>query len=134
GRPARPRPVHRRPRRPGGGSAMTAPSYDVVIPTVGRDSLAQLLDSLAAGTGPLPAAVLVVNDRPERPIKPTVPDRLAGRLRVLPGPGRGPAAARNAGWRAASAEWVVFVDDDVRLGQAWRACLVEELGRAASDR
>ena len=29
--------------------------------------------------------------------------------------GRGPAAARNAGWRAAQAtEWVAFLDDDVR--------------------
>ena len=33
--------------------------------------------------------------------------------------GRGPAAARNAGWRAAAAtEWVAFLDDDVRVGPA----------------
>ena len=38
------------------GEAMV--SYDVVIPTAGRPSLAALLESLAAGDGPLPRAVL----------------------------------------------------------------------------
>ena len=32
------------------------------------------------------------------------------------GPARGPAAARNAGWRACAAEWVAFLDDDVVPG------------------
>ncbi|MBA3619625.1 MAG: transferase, partial [Acidothermales bacterium] len=39
----------------------------VVVPTVGRPSLRALLDALAAATGPLPAAVLLVDDRPGAP-------------------------------------------------------------------
>ena len=52
---------------------MTAPghrspelAYDVVIPTTGRPSLAALLPALAAGYGPLPGRVLLVDDRRER--------------------------------------------------------------------
>ena len=42
--------------------------------------------------------------------------------------GRGPAAARNAGWRAAEpADWVAFLDDDVRVGPDWRAALAADL-------
>ena len=33
--------------------------------------------------------------------------------RCVPGPGRGPAAARNVGWRATETAWVAFLDDDV---------------------
>lgn len=35
---------------------------------------------------------------------------------MLSGGGRGPAAARNVGWRATSARWVCFLDDDVEPG------------------
>ena len=58
--------------------------------------------------------MIVVDDRPAE-AAPTA--RRAGgaarRVRVLRGRGAGPAAARNAGWRAARAPWIVFLDDDV---------------------
>jgi glycosyltransferase involved in cell wall biosynthesis len=90
--------------------------YDVVVPTAGRESLASMLPALAAGDGPLPGRVLLVDDRRE-PTTPLAGPRhlgaLAGRVQVVRGPGRGPAAARNAGWRASGADWVAFLDDDV---------------------
>ena len=42
-----------------------------------------------------------------------VPGALRPRTLVLRSGGRGPAAARNAGWRAARAPWIAFLDDDV---------------------
>ena len=105
-------------------------AYDVVIPTSGRPSLTALLRSLAAGDGPLPRAVLIVDDRSraEAPLdlgSPASP--LAGRVRVVRGPARGPAAARNAGWRAGTEEWVAFLDDDAVCEPGWRLALAEDL-------
>ena len=39
-------------------------SVAIVVPTVGRPSLAALLDSLAASTGPRPEVIVLVDDRP----------------------------------------------------------------------
>jgi histidinol-phosphate phosphatase family protein len=106
------------------------PRYEVVVPTAGRPCLAALLPALAAGDGPLPDRVLLVDDRIDRSA-PLVAARhlgpLAGRLHVLAGPARGPAAARNAGWRACRAEWVAFLDDDVIPPPGWRAALADDL-------
>ena len=63
----------------------------------------------------------MVDDRPGRtaPLPPP-PAALAGRLVVRRSGGRGPAAARNVGWRAVPAtDWVAFLDDDVVLGRNW---------------
>ena len=38
-------------------------TFDVVVPTVGRASLARLLSALGAADGPRPGRVLVVDDR-----------------------------------------------------------------------
>jgi len=109
---------------------MTAVRYDVVVPTAGRESLAALLPALAAGDGPLPERVLLVDDRrvPETPLAgPRHLGALSGRVQVVAGPGRGPAAARNAGWRASDADWVAFLDDDVIPPPGWRAELAADL-------
>jgi histidinol-phosphate phosphatase family protein len=110
--------------------------YDVVVPTTGRPELASLLPALAAGDGPLPGRVLLVDDRPDRRAT-LIADRhlgpLIGRVRVLPGPARGPAAARNAGWLASGAEWVAFLDDDVIPPPGWRAELARDLAELEPD-
>ncbi|TRW42928.1 glycosyltransferase family 2 protein, partial [Georgenia yuyongxinii] len=112
-------------------------TFSVVIPTVGRPSLDTLLTGLAAQQhhpGHLPPdEVVVVDDRP-------LTDGAALTLRSLPWPvrvvrsgGRGPAAARNAGWRTASAPWVAFLDDDVDVPPDWSARLAADLAGTGPD-
>ncbi len=105
------------------------PRYDVVIPTSGRPSLDVLLASLGAADGPLPERLMIVDDRPESsvPLTPRVPAALAGATTILRSGGRGPAAARNVGWRACQAPWVAFLDDDVLPPPGWRAELANDL-------
>jgi len=95
--------------------------FDVVIPSARSASLGRLLRSLAEGHGPLPERLIVVGDRPD------VPGLELPGVEVVRGEARGPAAARNAGWRAASAEWVAFLDDDVVVPSGWRAALARDL-------
>jgi len=107
---------------------VTGPGVTVVVPTVGRPSLAAVLDALPR---PLPAAVevLVVDDRPDRGEPLAVP----GDVTVVAGPARGPAGARNAGWRAARQPWVAFLDDDVRPGPDWLDRLAADLAAAPAS-
>jgi hypothetical protein len=103
---------------------------DVIVPTVGRDSLAMLLDALGAAAGPLPGRVLLVDDRHDRSaplLKAGPPGRLADRLLLVAGRAAGPAAARNLGWRRAAAPWVAFLDDDVVPDPSWLADLDADL-------
>lgn len=111
---------------------MTPGLVDVVVPTVGRASLRQLLHALAAGSAPLPGRVILVDDRRRRHaplLRAGLPSGLASRVGVLPGDGAGPAAARNRGWRASRAEWIAFLDDDVVPSPTWAADLLDDLGR-----
>lgn len=112
----------------------------VVIPTIGRPSLMATLQSLNQARGPRPRRVVVVDDRPDGASAPalnvtTVAGWLRDRLVLLRSAGRGPAAARNAGWRAGAAfdcEWVAFLDDDVFVGDSWLMELHRDL-RVADD-
>ncbi|WP_111764972.1 HAD-IIIA family hydrolase [Nakamurella deserti] len=101
-------------------------ALSIVIPTVGRPSLQVLLTSLGLavrrGGGPVPE-ILVVDDRPGPAAGLSVP---AG-VTVLRCGGRGPAAARNVGWRAASGDWIAFLDDDVVVGADWLTGLRHDL-------
>jgi cellulose synthase/poly-beta-1,6-N-acetylglucosamine synthase-like glycosyltransferase len=87
------------------------PSVDIVIPTAGRPSLHAVLAALYGGDAPLPGTVLVVFDDAAR----------------------GPAAARNVGWRTSRAEWIAFLDDDVVPARDWVARLLEDLGTLDAD-
>ena len=114
-----------------------APPFSVVVPTVGRPSLGVLLRTLAAQSGPSPELVVVVDDRPGRdrgqdPCEEACAQaREAGLpVRLVRSGGRGPAAARNAGWRRVRTGWVAFVDDDVELPPTWSAELVTDLAAA----
>ena len=105
--------------------------FDIVIPTVGRPSLLTLLQAVDRGAGPLPGAVFVVNDRQDPTAVPAdlslLSDAFAARVQFLSSGRRGPAAARNVGWRASGAEWVAFLDDDVVPTPTWKRDLEVDL-------
>ncbi|EXG81721.1 glycosyltransferase family 2 protein [Cryptosporangium arvum] len=105
-------------------------NWSVVIPTIGRPSLAACLDGLA-GSVRSPVEVVLVDDRPLNecgPLPVEVPPGLD--VRVEYGCGNGPAAARNVGWRSVTTPWVVFLDDDVVPGPAWASSLETDLASA----
>jgi histidinol-phosphate phosphatase family protein len=110
-------------------------SYSIVVPTVGRPSLGQLLGSLRDSAGPRPERIVVVDDRPGAP-DPLVPAGFGwvdDVLSVRRSGGRGPAAARNVGWLSASGEWVAFLDDDVQVSAEWAADLERDLAALGAD-
>ncbi|TDL43135.1 HAD-IIIA family hydrolase [Kocuria rosea] len=109
---------------------------------MGRPSLQWLLDTLAAqdvdADHPGPLEVVVVDDRPGdvEPLRPSVPHSVAWTVRTVRGYGRGPAAARNRGWRAArrsGAQWIAFLDDDVELPAGWARRLAEDLAACGPE-
>jgi glycosyltransferase involved in cell wall biosynthesis len=109
------------------------PRISVVVPTYRRtEMLERCLAALAAQT--LPSQdyeVIVVHDGPGLPAS-----RVAARAAVdYPAPlrffalpqRRGPAAARNFGWRRARGEIVGFTDDDTVPDPAWLANALAKL-------
>lgn len=113
-------------------------TYDVVVPTVGRASLARLLRALVDQPDPLPGRIWLVDDRTALSTAPLRPDSgrkhaVIERLTVLRSGGRGPAAARNVGWRASGADWIAFLDDDVVPPGAWTQALAADLGAAGDE-
>ncbi|GIF13813.1 glycosyltransferase family 2 protein [Actinoplanes teichomyceticus] len=104
---------------------MSGANITVVVPTLGRRSLTPLLNLLRDDA----LRVLVVDDRADRRQPLAVPEHVT----VLPGPARGPAAARNVGWRATPHEWVAFLDDDVLPDPDWPARLRTDLAAAGPE-
>ena len=101
-------------------------AISVVVPTHDRPAgLAALLEGLARQTFPRRSfEVIVVDDGSQPPAGAPGADRVIRLERA-----GGPAAARNAGWRAASAPLVAFVDDDCVPAPGW----LEALARAAGE-
>ena len=110
----------------------TAVSFDLVVPTIGRPSLARLLTSLAAARGPQPDHIVLVDDRrnPGDALDVAAAGDLAGRVTVVRGKAAGPAAARNRGWRLCNAPWVAFLDDDVTVDPDWFERLASDIAAA----
>lgn len=110
-------------------------SWDVVVPTTGRDSLATLLTALertvAASPAHGPRHIVVVDDRKgaTRPLSGIV----GPSLEVVRGRAQGPAAARNTGWRACTGDWVVFLDDDVVPYPDWAERVAQDLTGVDGD-
>jgi histidinol-phosphate phosphatase family protein len=109
-----------------------ATDYAVVVPTIGRPTLQRLLMALEKdledSAGPPPQAVIVVDDRANSVPPLLIRSRLP--VTVVRSGGRGPAAARNVGWRHCTARWICFLDDDVRPDPGWIAALAEDLASA----
>jgi glycosyltransferase involved in cell wall biosynthesis len=81
----------------------------IVVPTLGRSTLDRLVEALSAQlhTATQPVEIIVVRDEARR----------------------GPAAARNQGWRAAQYPWIAFLDDDVVPDPDWLALLGKDLSQ-----
>jgi Glycosyl transferase family 2 len=113
---------------------VSAERFDVVIPTIGRPSLVRLLEAIGAQERPVEGRVIVVDDRRDAGEPLGGAGGLPGsNVTVLRGPAAGPAAARNVGWRASTASWVAFLDDDVVPPPDWTARLADDLEHAAPD-
>jgi GT2 family glycosyltransferase len=100
-----------------------APALSVVVPAQARpDRLRALLDALAAQDA-APEVVVVADGataQVERVLADTAPGVRVERHAVA----RGPAAARNTGWRAATAPLVAFTDDDCVPAPGWATALL----------
>lgn len=106
---------------------------DVTVVIVTRDRadiLGEALDALRGQTRP-PDRILVVDDGST--------DATAGALDAAEGvdaihtPPRGIAAARNAGWRAATTEVVAFTDDDCVPSPEWLEELLRPIEAGTAD-
>lgn len=109
----------------------TPPAVTVVVPTRDRpESLGRCLSALDAQTA-MSFEVVVVDDAS------TDAAAVAGvvggfpQARRIVGEGRGPAAARNAGARAARGAVLCFTDDDCRPGPTWVASMHERITAGA---
>lgn len=108
---------------------MTAqPVVSVVVPTHDRaEYLRVTLDSLNAQDIAQPYELIVADDG-SRDSTPSVAHQ-AGARYVRYDPPRGPNVARNEGARAALAELIAFVDDDVWAPPGWLRSLVDGAAR-----
>ena len=104
------------------------PAIDVIIPTLGRpDFLIQTLEDLALQEL-LPAKVIVVEQQPGGP-SPLLGEKLATRKWPFQVIHRcvswtGACKARNLALREVAGEWVLMLDDDVRLTRGFLRYLV----------
>ena len=105
---------------------------DVVIPVFDDlEGLQRTVGDLAASAD-LVAEIFVVDDASTSPIHA---DSLAGRVPVTVlrhTVNRGPAAARNTGWAASSARWVLFLDSGVSVSAETVHSLVAMAGAAGA--
>jgi histidinol-phosphate phosphatase family protein len=107
-------------------------SFAIVIPTIGRESVHRLLAELDGSSGPRPERVILIDDRVDQS-SPALFVTTDLPVTVMRSGGRGPAAARNLGWRSTPARWICFLDDDVVPKQNWFAALKEDLAEAEAE-
>jgi len=108
------------------------PRVSVVVPTRDRpDRLAVCLAALERQTE-ADLEIVVVDDASRDAAAVAAVVLAAPRARLVRGAGRGPAAARNAGVRAARAAVVCFTDDDCEPVPAWAAALTARVAGAAT--
>jgi glycosyltransferase involved in cell wall biosynthesis len=104
------------------------PAMTVVVPTRGRAAYLEVtLDSLRRQRTRTAHELLVVDDG-ATDATPEVAQRFGARL-VRHGEQRSLNAARNSGIRAAAADLIAFVDDDVLVPPGWVDALVEGAAR-----
>ena len=102
--------------RPPAGAGPAATDVTVVIPV--RDRAGGLAETLQALEPTAP--VVVVDDGSQVPVGPMTTSMSTDGVAVIRHDApRGPAAARNTGWRAASTPFVAFLDADCLPAAGW---------------
>ncbi len=101
------------------------PSVSVVIPVKDRaEELGRCLSSIAAIDYPAEKIEVIVVDDGSCDRSPDVAREFGAQLVFSGGTGRGPAAARNRGARAAKGEILAFIDSDCTASTGWLAELI----------
>jgi GT2 family glycosyltransferase len=106
------------------------PSVELAVCTRNREaSLRVVLDDLCAQRDPVGPWSVTVVDNGSRPLPRGLAARYASPLglRVLREPRAGLSRARNLAVREARADWVAFLDDDLRVDPGYAAALSEAL-------
>src|ERR1041385_2613316 len=86
----------------------------VIIPTFGRDGIfVRTLASVKAALEGTDSEIIVVNDSEKE-----LDVKSEGNLYVMRNPGKGAAAARNAGVARARGDLLLFIDNDVIVSRA----------------
>jgi len=104
------------------------PRLSVVIPTLGRPILLKTLDSLIRAEGFDRLEILIAGRLPDDAVRAGVLERLRGHANIrhldVSFPRGDSSNKKNAGWRAARAELVAFIDDDVVVASDWPAQII----------
>lgn len=108
---------------------MTAKLSICVVNRNGGDELVETLDSVV-NQGDIVGEILLVDNASKDGSPAKALDRHPSVELIQMGANRGPAVARNAGFRAARYERILFVDSDVRLDAGCAALLCDELERS----
>jgi glycosyltransferase involved in cell wall biosynthesis len=109
------------------------PALSVVVPTRDRPAaLERCLGALARQTAPALEVVVVDDASRDDGAVPAAIARACPQARLVRGPGRGPAAARNVGVRAARGATICFTDDDCRPDPQWAGRLAAACGGGAA--
>jgi glycosyltransferase involved in cell wall biosynthesis len=104
------------------------PRITVVVPTYNRPaSLTRCLQHLSAQDTEEPIEILVVDDGSDDAESVAAAVALITSARLVRQTRKGPAAARNAGVRAAAGSLICLTDDDCEPGRAWVARLTRAL-------
>ncbi|HEY5974423.1 MAG TPA: mycofactocin biosynthesis glycosyltransferase MftF [Geobacteraceae bacterium] len=101
------------------------PTVSIVIPVKDRaDELQRCLDSLARLDFPAEQLEIIVVDDGSRDQSAAVARQCGAQVVPSGGTGRGPAAARNVGARAATGDILAFIDSDCTASPGWLAELL----------
>lgn len=120
------------PRVVGGRDNAGVDLISVVVPTRDRpESLARCLEALAAQEA-ASLELVVVDDGSAEPSAVATAVRREPRARLVRIEGEGPAAARNAGARAARGDVICFTDDDCEPVPDWARLLAAAAGGGAA--
>jgi len=112
------------------GDALGLGSIAVIVPSLGwPHSLDACLRSIREQVIGVPVETIVVLNGPE----PVTDLRCPPGVRVVREPMPGPAAARNAGVRAASADVLAFIDSDCVAKPLWLASALAAMREGAAD-